>query len=105
MQLAVRHARQSPSKQLDCLLIGSAWITEGMPTNPGTTPPVISLLLVYSPVTVAHQCQVLSMVYSAGEGVAIDVDRFDPGRPGKPGDGVVPTAVIPGDIAIPCQVW
>ena len=45
------------------------------------------------------------MVYSAGEGVAIDVDRFDPGRPGKPGDGVVPTAVIPGDIAIPCQVW
>lgn len=77
-----------------------------MSTNPGTTPPVISLLLVYSsPVTVAHQCQVLSMVYSAGEGVAIDVDRFDPGRLGKPGDGVVPTAVIPGDIAIPCQVW
>jgi len=65
----------------------------------------MSLLLVYSLITVAHQCQVLSMVYSAGEGVAIDVDRFDPGRLGKPEEGVVPTAVIPGDIAIPCQVW
>ena len=40
----------------------------------------------------------------AGEGVAVDVDRFDPGRPEKQGTGVVPTALIPGDIAIPCQV-
>ena len=41
---------------------------------------------------------------SAGEGVVVDVDRFDPGRPEKQGSGVVPTALIPGDIAIPCQV-
>ena len=36
--------------------------------------------------------------------MAVDVDRFDPGRPEKQGSGVVPTALIPGDIAIPCQV-
>lgn len=41
---------------------------------------------------------------SAGEGVVVDVDRFDPGRPEKQGSRVVPTALIPGDIAIPCQV-
>ncbi len=37
------------------------------------------------------------------EGVFVEVDRFDPGRVGKDGS-VVPTALMPGDVAIPCQV-
>ena len=52
---------------------------------------------------VMFQCVVCCALF-AGEGVAVDVDRFDPGRPEKQGSGAVPTALIPGDIAIPCQV-
>ena len=89
VQLAVRHARQTPCKQLDCLLIGLTWITQGT--------------LLTSPPCVMFQCVVCCALF-AGEGVAVDVDRFDPGRPEKQGSGVVPTALIPGDIAIPFQV-
>ena len=37
-------------------------------------------------------------------GVAVEVDRFDPGRLLGNRRGVAPTALIPGDVAIPCQV-
>ena len=41
-------------------------------------------------------------------GLVLEVDRFDPGRPvereGEGEGGMVPTALIPGDIAIPSQV-
>ena len=39
-----------------------------------------------------------------GEGIVLEVDRFDPGRLLKGSDDLVPTASIPGDVAIPCQV-
>ncbi len=37
------------------------------------------------------------------EGVIVEVDRFDPGRC-RGDDLIVPTALMPGDVAIPCQV-
>lgn len=33
----------------------------------------------------------------------MEVDRFDPGRAGRDGS-IVPTALMPGDVAVPCQV-
>ena len=39
-----------------------------------------------------------------GESIVVEVDRFDPGRLFKGNENIVPTALIPGDIAIPCQV-
>lgn len=39
----------------------------------------------------------------AEEGVVVEVDRFDPGRAGRDGS-IVPTALMPGDVAVPCQV-
>ena len=42
-------------------------------------------------------------LFNTGEGVVLEVDRFDPGRLDH-GDTILPTALIPGDIAIPCQV-
>ena len=39
-----------------------------------------------------------------GENIVVEVDRFDPGRLLKGNEKIVPTALIPGDIAIPCQV-
>ena len=39
-----------------------------------------------------------------GESIILEVDRFDPGRLLKGSDDLAPTALIPGDVAIPCQV-
>lgn len=39
-----------------------------------------------------------------GEGVLLEVDRFDPGRLLQGRESIVPTALIPGDVPIPCQV-
>ena len=39
-----------------------------------------------------------------GEGVLLEVDRFDPGRLPQGRENVIPTVLIPGDVPIPCQV-
>ncbi len=43
-------------------------------------------------------------VCNSGEGIALEVDRFDPGRPLSGGSDLSPTTLIPGDVPIPSQV-
>ena len=88
LQLAVRHARQSSRKPFDCFLIATAWITESMCTL---------VLTMQLKLNINHTL--------LDEGILLEVDRFDPGRlPVQGRENMVPTALIPGDVPIPCQV-
>ena len=84
LQLAVRASRQTSPSPLHCLLLGSAFVSQGEVTSSHVLRlPVVCLL-------------------SAEEGVVIEVDRFDAGRRG--GSGLQPTAVVPGDVVLHCTV-
>ena len=61
----------------------------------------------YASIATAYVCQQADVSHHydcTGEGIVLEVDRFDPGRLPKGKDSIIPTALIPGDIAIPCQV-
>ena len=88
--LAVRHARQSSRKPFDCFLIATAWITESI------------CALVLTMQIIEFSCYLI--LFCIDEAILLEVDRFDPGRLPQGRENIIPTALIPGDVPIPCQV-
>ena len=86
LQLALSHARSSNTRTLNCFLIATSWINEGMEQfRIKDTPPLQSSILL-------------------GETIVLEVNRFDPGRPNKERTAISPTSLMPGDTAVEAQV-
>lgn len=101
--IATSHASSSSSwdrclwiqVRISFMMIAQVWIPQPVLS------PAVNPLFVPSSSPVSPVCPRVSFGPDE-EGVVVTLDRFDPGRDQAGASGQVPSALLPGDVLVPC---